>query len=77
MHHLQAGEFFFVTMKKPRVFWSEAARRRHINYLELLNLATNFQGYDILLRINNISAIRKVNRMDGMKYPHLDACPRE
>lgn len=58
--------------------WSEQERNQHINYLELLAaffalkiFAANLQHCEILLRIDNTTAISYINRMGGIQYPHL------
>uniref|UniRef100_A0A1Y1L1T2 Reverse transcriptase domain-containing protein n=1 Tax=Photinus pyralis TaxID=7054 RepID=A0A1Y1L1T2_PHOPY len=64
--------------------WSATEREYHINYLELkaafLGLkyfASDLQGINILLRIDNITAIAYINRMGGTRHPHLNSLARE
>lgn len=59
--------------------WSEQERTMHINYLEILAaffglkiFAKNLTNSQILLRIDNTTAISYVNRMGGIQYPHLN-----
>lgn len=64
--------------------WSDDERSRHINYLEILAaffglkiFAKKFHSCQILLRIDNTTAISYVNRMGGVQYPHLTQVTRE
>lgn len=56
-------------------FWNESLKRKHINYLELLTvelalkkLAPDLKNCQILLRIDNTTAISYINKMGGVKY---------
>lgn len=58
--------------------WDGYERSRHINYLEILAaflglkvFAKNFTNCQILLRIDNTTAISYINRMGGIQFPHL------
>lgn len=58
--------------------WSDEERLNHINYLELLavffglrSFACDKRDCEILLRIDNTTAISYVNKMGGVQYPHL------
>lgn len=58
--------------------WSQEERAHHINYLELLAaffslkiFAKDNHDCQILLRIDNTTAISYINRMGGVQYPHL------
>lgn len=58
--------------------WSMEERTQHINYLELLAaflalkvFAKDARNCQILLRIDNSTAISYINRMGGVQYPHL------
>ena len=58
--------------------WSLEERARHINYLELLAtflalriFCIDLRDCDVLLRIDNTTAISYVNRMGGTKYLYL------
>lgn len=58
--------------------WDERERALHINYLELLaaflglkTFAKDFYDCQILLRIDNTTAISYINRMGGVQFPHL------
>lgn len=60
-------------------FWSETERKQHINYLELLaafiglkTFASDLHNCEVLLRIDNTTAIAYVNKMGGTKLPHLN-----
>ena len=63
---------------KENGFWTQAESSCHINYLELLaafNALKAFANQDndcqILIRIDNLVAISYINKMGGIKYPHL------
>ncbi|KAL0870236.1 hypothetical protein ABMA27_005269 [Loxostege sticticalis] len=65
-------------------FWSLSESQNHINYLELraafLGLqcfAQDLSNKEILLRIDNTTAISYINRMGGVQYEHLNAITRE
>lgn len=58
--------------------WSNEERNKHINYLELLAayialkiFAKNYSNCQILLRIDNSTAVSYINRMGGVQFPHL------
>lgn len=58
--------------------WSEEECSRHINYLEIYAafiglkiFAKDMSNCQILLRIDNTTAISYVNRMGGIQFPHL------
>lgn len=64
--------------------WSNVEREKHINYLELLAafialkiFARNLYNCQILLRIDNSTAIAYINRMGGIQYPHLTQVTKE
>lgn len=65
-------------------FWSQTERNCHINYLELLAaflgikcFCKNITNSEILLRIDNTTAISYINRMGGIQFPHLNNIARE
>lgn len=58
--------------------WSEQERTYHINYLELLaaflglkTFTMNLTNCQVLLRVDNTTALSYINRMGGIQYPHL------
>lgn len=58
--------------------WSNEERKNHVNYLELLaaflvlkSFAKNHSNCQILLRIDNSTAVSYINRMGGIQFPHL------
>lgn len=64
--------------------WTTEERTRHINNLEILAaffglkvFAKNFRDSDILLRIDNTTAVSYINRMGGIQFPHLTKVTRE
>lgn len=64
--------------------WSNIEREKHINYLEILAaffglkvFAKNLQNCQILLRIDNTTAISYINRMGGVQFPHLTRLTKE
>ncbi|XP_026743374.1 uncharacterized protein LOC113505068 isoform X1 [Trichoplusia ni] len=63
---------------KASGMWSENERNMHINYLEILAAffglkiyAKSLTNCQILLRIDNTTAISYINRMGGIQFPHL------
>lgn len=70
--------------KKTRGFWHYGEQKFHINRLELLAVylalrcfANDLCNCEILLRIDNTTAISYVNRMGGIKYPQLNTLARD
>lgn len=64
--------------------WNPEESLHHINYLELLavyfglrSFANGCHNCEILLRIDNTTAIAYVNRMGGVQYPHLNSIARK
>lgn len=64
--------------------WSITEKQFSINYLELLAaflalkcFATNFKDCEILLRMDNTSAIAYINRAGGVQFPHLSELARK
>lgn len=58
--------------------WSAVESSKHINYLELLaaflglqTFAKELKDCQILMRIDNTTAISYINRMGGVRFPHL------
>lgn len=58
--------------------WSKNEKTLHINYLEILAayfglmvFAKNLRDCQILLRIDNTTAISYINKMGGVRFPHL------
>ncbi len=70
---------------KTHSFWNNEERQCHINYLELqaafLGLlkcfARKFRNCDVLLRIDNTTAISYINRMGGVQFEHLNKIAKE
>ncbi|XP_011859075.1 PREDICTED: uncharacterized protein LOC105556591 [Vollenhovia emeryi] len=65
-------------------FWAPEEKRHPINYLELLAVfhalrcfAPHSTNCDILLRVDNKSALSYVNRMGSIRFPHLSNLARE
>lgn len=65
-------------------FWSEAEKACHINFLELLAaffglkcFARDRSSCDILLRIDNTTAISYINRMGSVQFPHLNSLTKQ
>lgn len=63
--------------------WSPSERSQHINVLELLAayfalkiFARDYHSCQVLLRIDNSTAIAYINRMGGVQYPHLTQIAR-
>lgn len=64
--------------------WSSQEKTQHINYLEILAaflglkvFAKNISNCQILLRIDNTTAISYINRMGGIQFPHLTDITRQ
>lgn len=60
-------------------FWNLFEKKNHINYLELLaafnglkSFAKNHSNCNVILRVDNITAISHINRMGGIRFPHLN-----
>lgn len=63
--------------------WNENERHFHINYLELLAVFFGLKCFprqltdcEILLRVDNTTAISYINRMGGIQYPLLNTVTR-
>ncbi|XP_024871715.1 uncharacterized protein LOC112454508, partial [Temnothorax curvispinosus] len=64
--------------------WDELERKKHINYLELVAAFYALQCFaarrydcEILLRIDNTTAVAYINQMGGIQYPHLNGITRK
>lgn len=64
--------------------WTVDEQKCHINYLELKAaffglkcLVKNLSNCEILIRIDNTTAVAYINRMGGIQYPHLNGITRE
>lgn len=64
--------------------WSNIERQWHINYLELLAafialkiFANNLFNCQILIRVDNSTAVAYINKMGGIQYPHLTQITRD
>lgn len=73
-----SGWGIFCDGKKTHGFWKDADRELHINSLELMAaffglkcFAKNFKDCEILLRVDNSTAMAYINRMGGTLFPHL------
>ena len=69
---------------KTHGLWSESERRIHINFLELLAMflalkcfASNQRNCEILLRVDNTTAISYINKMGGIQYPKFNKLARQ
>ncbi|XP_063986037.1 uncharacterized protein LOC135167121 [Diachasmimorpha longicaudata] len=69
--------------KTAHGFWSETEIKFHINYLELLAaflglkyFAEKFKDCNILLRVDNTTAISYINRMGGVRFTKLSNLSR-
>lgn len=65
-------------------FWGNNEKKFHINHLELLAaffalkcFASDLRGEEILLRLDNTTAIAYVNKTGGIQFPHLSELARE
>lgn len=64
--------------------WSNCERIKHINYLELLAafialkiFAKDLSNCQVLLRVDNSTAIAYINRMGGIQFPHLSGIAKQ
>lgn len=64
--------------------WNDEERKQHINFLELsaayLALKTfcqDINNCEILIRIDNTTAVSYINRMGGIKYVHLNSITKK
>ena len=69
---------------KTHGFWSKSEQKNHINFLELLAVyyglkcfAKSKRNCEILLRVDNTTAISYINRMGGIQFPILGNLARE
>lgn len=65
-------------------YWSTKDKQNHINYLELFAIfhalkcfASHAKNCDILLRVDNVTALSYVNRIGSIKFPHLSNLARK
>lgn len=65
-------------------FWNKEERKKHINFLELLaaffalkSFASELTDCEVLLRLDNNTAIAYINRAGGVQYPHLSELSRK
>ena len=65
-------------------FWNQEDQKSHINYLELLAsffalkcFAENAYNCEVLLRIDNMTAIAYLNKAGGINFKHLSELARQ
>lgn len=65
-------------------YWNESEKQEHINYLELLaaynvlqSFGKNISSCEVLLRVDNTTAVSYINRMGGVKYIRLNTISRK
>lgn len=70
--------------KKSHGFWKEDELKQHINELEiraaffaLKIFAKDLKNCEVLLRIDNVTAISCLNRMGSVQFPHLNGIVRQ
>lgn len=70
--------------QKAQGFWDSSEQQCHINYLEILAafltlkcFAADLSNVQILLRIDNVTAIAYVNKMGGTRYKNLHGVAKE
>ncbi|XP_051165692.1 uncharacterized protein LOC127284339 [Leptopilina boulardi] len=70
--------------RNAKGFWSQEDKKRHINYLEikaaflgLKSFASSICHKQLLLRIDNITALAYLNKMGGIKHKDLNSLTRE
>lgn len=78
------GWGIFCDQKEASGFWKEDEIHSHINLLELKAaffglkiFARDMSNCEILLRIDNVTAISCINRMGSIQYPHLNEISRD
>lgn len=71
-------------LNKASGSWSDLEKNYHINYLELkaafLGLqcfAKDLHDCEVLLRVDNTTAVAYINKMGGVQLPHLNNITRE
>lgn len=69
--------------KNAHGFWTQSEQKLNINRLELIaaflalkSFAQEYKDCEILLRVDNTTAIAYINRMGGVRYPELDRLAR-
>lgn len=69
---------------KARGFWKVEERKLHINQLELMAafmalkcFAADLEECEILLRVDNTTAIAYINKMGGIRFPQLNTLARK
>lgn len=74
----------FCNGEKARGWWTEHEKYKHINELELIAafnglkcFAKNSSDCEILMRIDNTTAMAYINKMGGVQYPHLNKVSRD
>ncbi|XP_011858159.1 PREDICTED: uncharacterized protein LOC105555726 [Vollenhovia emeryi] len=72
------------SLQRTHGWWSETDKSRHINYLELKAIfyalkcfAKDLSDCDILLRVDNTTAISYINRFGSVQHPHLSSLAKE
>ncbi|XP_071578071.1 uncharacterized protein [Temnothorax nylanderi] len=65
-------------------FWTENEQKLHINRLELIaalfalkSFASEYRNCEILLRIDNTTAVAYINKMGGVQHPNLHRIAKE
>lgn len=79
-----SGWGVFCKGKRAHGSWNAHEKKSSINFRELLSaffgikcFTENLINCEILLRIDNTTAIAYINRMGGIQYPHLNNLTRE
>lgn len=79
-----AGWGAFCNGVESHGFWKDDEYKQHINELEiraaffgLQTFAKDLTNCEILLRIDNITAISCLNRMGSVRFPHLNSITRQ
>jgi hypothetical protein len=64
--------------------WSDSEKHMHINYLEILAayfglrvFAKDLKDCQVLLRVDNTTAVSYINKMGGVRFPHLTNITRQ
>ncbi|XP_024888222.1 uncharacterized protein LOC112465081 [Temnothorax curvispinosus] len=77
-HASSSGWGAYCNEHRVNGYWNEEERDQHINYLELLVawfglkcFAKELRDCDVLLRIDNTTAIAYINKKGGVRFPKL------
>lgn len=80
----KSGWGAYCNLEMTHGFWTEIEGQKHINYLELLAaflglkcFAAELHTCQVLLRIDNTTAIAYINKQGGIQFPELNAIAKD